>query len=259
MKRTVISIFIVLASIAVSGFIVGRSGNGSGVNITGYPTNDPSLSFSRRESGSNTKNDLESSKVPAEDGNLTNALVSSYINSIIASNPDGPAVVNGERRIRIPDPNFADQINNVFKTKPFERKDLIILSGTSAKEQKDYFDKLASISEKNLSHFQKTEIDLIDEWLNKQTGAGVRQYAAAAAAQIDDLLKTKVPSNLAEFHLELLNLWQKKLLVFRALADSNKDPLKAVLAFGEVANLIQESRGMGEVANRKVANLQYEQ
>jgi len=55
-----------------------------------------------------------------------------------------------------------------------------------------------------------------------------------AENQIDDLLALKVPSQLSAWHLQNLNLWEKKLVVYKAILNLDTDPLKASLAIQQI-------------------------
>ena len=76
-----------------------------------------------------------------------------------------------------------------------------------------------------------------------------------AGKEMSDLLALRVPTQLSAWHLQNLNLWEKKLVVYNAILDLNNDPLKATLAIQEINNVGQENEDLQNTLNNYVKKL----
>jgi hypothetical protein len=64
-----------------------------------------------------------------------------------------------------------------------------------------------------------------------------------------------VPQQLKTWHLQSVNLWEKKIIVFRAILNMGSDPLKTILAMKEVDGINKETVNLQNVMNDFIGDL----
>jgi hypothetical protein len=80
----------------------------------------------------------------------------------------------------------------------------------------------------------------------------LKKYVLAASDQVSQILKTETPESLSDIHLNLLNFWYKKLVIFNSLLETENDPLKGVLALERIPDIINRGQEIEIILNEKM-------
>lgn len=235
-----------IASLLASIFIIygPPSQKNEGVDFTVAENSNSNLNFKTNSTADTpTSNFL----IPSvRDENLTDKLGKTYAQAIIGLNPDDPLSVNGERGLNVPSQEsvnavLQEQLSQKLSFDLFKKGDLKISNENSAVDKLTYLEKLNGLSEKNFSNLKGNFVEMLDEWALKQNNEPLKDYLLRIPKQINDILSLSVPSDLADFHLQNLNLWQKKLTAFTAMLNMNEDPIKSYLAIQELPGIVEEN------------------
>ncbi len=195
-----------------------------------------------------------------ENGNLTEILARSYVDQIFNQNPEGIQAIDGQTRLKIPSVNTLGSSLNDVLTNPaldfpsFERKDLK-LTADNQKSQKFYIESLDNALRKNFSWLKKDILQIIKNFMELGADQDLNRLIDTIPNFINDLLGLPVPDSVSATHIELLNLWQKKLLIYQSLKNKNDDPLKAYLALQKIPEIIQEDINLQSVLMERYKKL----
>lgn len=192
--------------------------------------------------------------------NLTELLIQEYEKEFLKLNQNGPQTINGKTGIK---PISEESFQNLIEKKVsedisfeyFSEKDIKISEDNSVEAQGNYLNLFGAIIQKNFGNFKTPITDIIDRAIEKQKTDDLEKYLNIASNQINDLLALETPSRWKEFHLQNLNLWQKKLTVYTAILNYKDDPLKGVIALKQVENLIDESENIQTVLENRIKEL----
>ncbi len=259
-NRTLIAFLVVLTGGIVSFFILFRGPSGASVS-NGYVFS----STSSQPSVDSSYEVLDPSILPpaalddssSRQANLTDVLADSYLREILAQNPEGPTLVEGEKRVRVPDVSSLEDIAESGLTakiavREFSSRDVRVSSDNSKEAQLAYIKQLESVTTKNFSGFRTSIIDLLDGWMTTQNPALFDSYLQIVSKQIDGLLQISTPSLWTTFHVQHINMWQKKLTLFTALSELENDPLKAYVALQEIPAVFDEGLDLQSVLEEKI-------
>lgn len=137
--------------------------------------------------------------------------------------------------------------NNNFKEIIYPQlteKDIKISDDNSLNAQIKYLRDFSAIGQKNFKSFNTPITTIIEQLIVSENQAPMKEYLAIAQAQIKDLAQIATPSLWKTFHLQNLNLWQKKIAVYNALLNKTEDPLKAIIAFQIINSLRIENENL---------------
>jgi hypothetical protein len=212
------------------------------LSATKSRTTNPALAFRKGTNHSLTAPAIN--EPPAQ--NLTDLLAESYLEEVVRKNPAGPQRVNGKKTLVLPSEEiFAEALAKTKKeigpSKLFGENDIKIINDASRAAELAYLENLNKINQKNFGEFKKSIIEILDEWITNQNGKLLEKYVSLIPAQIQDLLSLPTPIRWKQFHLQNLNLWQKKLAVYSALLNLRNDPLASLLALEQVSPVIEET------------------
>lgn len=215
--------------------------------------NNPSLDFKNP----NQPKTVAAASAPEEffdpeNNNLTELLMRSYVNQIFSQNPEGIQSVGGQTRLKIPSANTLGSsldsalANQVLETPRFGRKD-IKFTDDNQEAQKLYIESLDRVLRKNFSWLKKDIIQIVKNFTERGASQDLDRMIDTIPNFINDLLELPAPDSLSATHIELLNLWQKKLLIYQSIKNTNDDPLKAYLALQKIPEVIQEDTNLQSV------------
>lgn len=218
------------------------------------------LDFQKQTAGNNEilKKNIE------ENGNknLTNYLAQIYTQELVKNNPANlnPAekslrLPKDVSEISLPEEAINEMATDAFLINYFTEKNLKIAADNSPENQLAYIQKFQDINRKNFGQFNKNLVTILDEWILEQKRDDLEKYAGAIPNEINDLLAMNVPILWQSFHLQNLNLWQKKLVTVNALLSLEKDPLKSILAIQQTARVLEENISLDKVLEEKYLNL----
>jgi hypothetical protein len=256
-KRKIIAFVIVFAGIAF--FLINVSSptpknSGLLLGVQGRSDINSNLNFKSAESPSTNALGSLTAAVNGDNSNLTDALAQAYLQNVFSVNTD--VVSNGSSsQIALPTLNLDQEMSQGLKFKQLGIKDIRISPDNSKENQIKYLLSLSTINEKNFKGFNLDISSVLENLLTKKDGQPLQKYLGIASRQINDLLLLPVPSAWQDFHLQNLNLWQKKIIVYGALLDQVTDPLKTVVAIQEIPDVIQESLNLQTTLEEQVKKL----
>ena len=202
-------------------------------------------------------------KQEGDEENLTELLADLYVREIIRLNPSGPKDENGNKSLKVPPLSSIETAEKALQEKIskgsyvnyFTEKDITVSDDNSIRNQVLYLQKFSFITEKNFVGFDKGFSEIIDDWMKFNNTDGLETYAKIATNQIDDLMALETPSLWKSFHLQNLNLWYKKLLVFNAFLNLGNDSLKTILAFQRLPDIMEETVNLQSVLENRFMEL----
>lgn len=219
-------------------------------------TNNPFLAFNKQNLNAESK--IALAAAAGQTTNLTEAFAKLYFQELVKQNPEnfqadqrGLKLPKDISDINLNQDEIAELINQTFKIIPFEIKDIKISQDGSVSAQLAYINALQTINQKNFSQIKDNIVDIVEQWIFYQKKEKLAAYVRAVPNQIKDLLILPVPPAWQEFHLQNLNLWQKKLAAYSALLDIEQDPLKSLPAIQEISLIIQEGLKLDETLQSK--------
>lgn len=224
--------------------------------------NNPLLQFNRQNPTLTAEQKLAVAVSAAGSGNLTDAFAKLYFQEMVKQNPDnfqpdqkGLKLPTDISNLALPEDQVAQLTDQSFQIAPFEIKDIKTTNDNSTQAQLAYVKALQEINEKNFSRIENNIFDIANQWLFEQKKEPLQTIVKIIPGQIKDLLNLTVPSLWQEFHLQNLNLWQKKLVAYSALLGSEQDPLKSMMAMQQVSPLLKENLGLDKILQQKFIEL----
>ena len=147
--------------------------------------------------------------------------------------------------LNAPDVNFTEekiqeQIVNGLTFDEFGLEDVRVSKDDSIKAQVAYMKSIDALLNKNFPGFKQNITDILEEFMQEGNSSSLDYLVAHIPGYIDGLLALETPPLWKVYHLQLLNLWQKKLVAYRAILSVEEDPLKSYIAVQEIPNIINE-------------------
>ncbi|KKS88059.1 hypothetical protein A2116_01225 [Candidatus Jorgensenbacteria bacterium GWA1_49_17] len=245
--KKITAFIIVLAGLGLAIFIAtsGPSKTASSLSVLFGNREDPSLQF--EASLPTTPGSRSSlSEAPTTD-NYTDKLANSYLEELFIRNGD----ITGNTNLSLPtiqlsDESLRESIGDL-EIPSFTRGDIRVTNDDSDAAQITYIEALDSLFQKYFSKFGKGKNDLkdaLEAWFNEKDDRLLKELADGINPFVGELLALEVPETLSDYHLATLNLWQKKLVVYRAFLGMETDPLKTYLALQEIQNIALEDSNL---------------
>jgi len=234
--RKIIAFIIVAAGLGTAAFITGRgvSYEPSPVSVAfGEQKTEPSLQFESTRTQGGLFGNLQNEGSIGNTDNLTDTVVQKYLGNFLNNNLSAPAGGFSEEAIQ-------EQIARGLSSKTFGLEDIRISNDNSVESQIAYMESVDSLLRKNFPGFNRNITDIVEEFTQNGDSDSLEYLTIRIPEYIDGLLDLKVPSLWQVYHLQLVNLWQKKLTAYRAILDVKNDPLKTYIAIQEIPNIINE-------------------
>jgi len=165
--------------------------------------------------------------------NLTNVVVQNYLGKFLNNNLSAPAGGFTEEAIQ-------EQIAKGIVFEEFNLDDIRVSDNDSVKSQIAYMESIDSLLKKNFPGFNKNITDILDEFIQRGDSDSLEYLTTRIPNYIGGLLALETPPLWKVYHLQLLNLWQKKLITYKAILDMKNDPLKTYVAIREISNIVNE-------------------
>jgi hypothetical protein len=146
-------------------------------------------------------------------------------------------------------------LNQNLRFPVFGDKDIRVGGDNSVNKQVEYINGVRKITEENFSGFKTSVLSAMKNFFDRNDAAALTKYVAIAENQLGDLLSLEVPQQLKTWHLQSVNLWEKKIIVFRAILNMGSDPLKTILAMKEVDGINKETVNLQNVMNDFIGDL----
>lgn len=260
-KRKIISAAVVLTGLVLFLIIVNLPDKGGQKTLsadTSNATGDNSgFGFQINQNRNLITNPISADKNSAVTDNLTNLLAQNLSQNILETNN---GFSQGTSTIKLPSSDsigaaLAQSATQNLQFPIFSDKDIRIGADNSEAAQLAYIKALGEMSKKNFAGFNTSIITILNNFLEQSNSDALAKYVGIAGRQVNDLLALKVPQQLSAWHLQNLNLWKKKLVVYSAMLDLNSDPLKTIVAFKEIPKLVQETLDLDSVIQQKFTKL----
>ena len=140
-------------------------------------------------------------------------------------------------------------------SRSYTRSDIRVSNETSREAQLRYF---ARFAETNAAHFKTipwTLAEALDLWTQDGNTEPLERYRSAIPGVITDLLAVTPPENLAVFHLQTLNFWERTLALYAALLDLDDDPVRFLVALREAPSILDEAILIQNAMDQKIKSL----
>ncbi len=193
--------------------------------------------------------------------NLTDILTQNYAQTVLQMNNGfAGATPDATNTISFPSVDtmastIAGSLNQNLPYQSFTAKDISVATDNSTSSQLAYIEAFSALSAKNFSGFKASLSDAIDQFVSDNDPTLLLQYVAIIRSEVSGLLPLTVPSQMAAWHLENLNLWEKKLSAYTAILNMQNDPLKAYIALNEIDGLVGETQTLQNTINNQVGLL----
>lgn len=182
---------------------------------------------------------------PAPQENVTSEVIKKYGEELFRLNEDkvGQTAVTPSE-INTPSEEFLseiltkDVVSNTLSIPPFTASDVLVVSSTPERV-KEYADAYQRISSGNFGSELPPYLTAAYEALLESRPASLRTHVRAASNQVRDLRALQVPEDALPLHLELLNIWNRRVVIGNALLDQN-DPLRRVLALNSLSDAFEK-------------------
>ncbi len=246
-KRKIISAAIILSGLALFLVILNLPSRNAPkpLSVEGGGTYDSGFQYKTSQNRNSFTNPAQAPGELSAGDNLTDALANSFSQGVFEANG---GITQGEKNPSVALPNsdavtsaINQSMEQTIQFPVFSEKDIRIISDSSSAAQSAYLESLGKISEENFNGFKTPMPTILDEFFSKNNPAKLSKYVAIAENQITDLLTLKVPQRFSAWHLQNLNLWNKKAVIYKAILGIDADPLKAIIAIKEIDNLFDES------------------
>jgi len=255
-KRKIIPVAIVLSGLVLSLIIFNLSTKSDSktvsINGAGGINNNSDFQYQVDQNRNAVVNPIPAGQNASTTSNLTEIMAQNLSQNIFQANSNNP---NGTSSIELPtSDSLGDMISQSASSQTiqfpaFTEKDIRIGTDNSKGAQVAYIENLGNLSKNNFSKFGISITDILDNFFNNNDSGTLSKYVDAIGKEVSDVLALTVPQKLSAWHLQNLNLWEKKLVVYRAILEFNDDPLKGVLAIKEVNNIIDENNNLIGIIN----------
>jgi hypothetical protein len=259
-KRGVISAAIIVSGLLLFFIIINLPGAGSGGTTPGNggvgPETDSNLQFQVNQNRNIVANPVPTAGEGSEPNNLTDNLTKDLTQNMMKINSDN----YGTSTVRVPSSDSLSEmvnqsLNQNLRFPVFGDKDIRVGGDNSVNKQVEYINGVRKITEENFSGFKTSVLSAMKNFFDRNDAAALTKYVAIAENQLGDLLSLEVPQQLKTWHLQSVNLWEKKIIVFRAILNMGSDPLKTILAMKEVDGINKETVNLQNVMNDFIGDL----
>lgn len=257
MRSRKIMSFLILALGVATAISLGSGGDkkdsrdGFLASIEAIKNRDPFLAYKKSSfsvdslgtAGSPSEKNKIGSSNSAE--NLTTALANIYLGEMARKNPN----LAGAKTLTLPNESsleklIAEQITQGIQSKVYSKKDIRVSETSSASTERAYMESFAALTQKNFKSVSGSIDQFLVSLFEKKNPGPLRNYIEAATAEVSDLLALETPESVLDLHLEILNLWEKKISVYGAFLDSEKDPLRGLVALQSIGSIISENESL---------------
>ena len=139
--------------------------------------------------------------------------------------------------------NSSDKPVSPYHPKVDERR-FKISQDVSSDNQIRYIKELENIAQKKLAGFNKTNVEVLNEIVEKKDASSATQLADIYGMIADDSYQIVVPSNWVDFQKAFVSHFYSAQSMWTAIADFQNDTLKAYLAAQFISNLEDSAKGL---------------
>ncbi|MDP2704596.1 MAG: hypothetical protein Q8P01_05320 [bacterium] len=244
-KPKLISLVVVLLGIAVAFYVTSQNN----------PSPSPAeLGASLETSGALTYKDFLkqfplTKTLGSSSENVTDKVIKEYGEELFRLNQDktGGKPVSPSQVVA-PSEEFLNtlvtqELGGLLPIPLFTIQDVRTSSNNTEKGLAAYFTSYQQITQENLRGITPSFLAAAEEAVAKSRVTSLNAHISAAEREVRDLLQLEVPEKLAPLHIELLNMWQRRLVIGRALQERD-DPLKRVVALNSLSQAMDLELGL---------------
>lgn len=166
-------------------------------------------------------------------GNATESLINTLSNDIV--NSEGSEISKDKVNEMI-----NESLGGYFEKDKFTLKDIKISENNSRQDQINYIESVdEDLNEIGEDFKGETAKTTLRKFLEKNNSEPLDYLISNIPKFIDMLLEKEAPPSLAETHVDLLNLWQKKLNIYSSIKNYKEDQLKAFSAIKKFPDIVE--------------------
>ena len=225
---------------AVVGLVIittDRDAESNRIDAVSKPTIEQFLAFSSTPTTNISQQNLQyepySPSLPdlGETDNFTELLARQYATNILT---EGEQALDTNALIR----TFQDQSTEKLRPLYFTEEDIVVSSDNSLSAQITYINIVKPLL---WADDNDSGLGILSLFINQGVPDNIaEQVTEELVSQLDKMLRTTSPLSWRVFHLDLVNLWQEKILVFQSLSELQSDPLKAYMALQLLPAVMQQ-------------------
>lgn len=244
-KRKILALIILLAGVIISVSVVSSGDDGGKITtaISEALESNPALDFE------NSDKENSKLKIPGgsdgnsggEDVNMTDSLAEAYSEILFQKISGGIFPSEDDAVEELLKKNYLQSLT--YKT--FDEKDIKVSLNNSGANQIAYVEEVDRALWNNFGEIKNENTSTaINKFFENDDPSVLKKLIEVTPGYLDDLLQAEVPSTWKDFHLEMLNVWQKKLTVYEAIYDYESDPSKASLAVQDLPEIVRKSKDL---------------
>jgi len=240
-KKKVLAVGVLLAGIGCSVYLLFYN---SGARAT-----SPTIAGSERSGGSfvdltgNTNLDITDPSL-----NITDEVAKEYTKKIVQMNAGGQG---DTANITLPDATafetiVKDYLSKNIQFREYTEKDIRLLNDDSVQTKKAYFENLQKIQNKLISPLKTNFVYAAALFVTDKKSDELQKHINVASTYITNVLEISVPKSAKQFHIDLLNIYEKRRILGTTLLENPDDPLKSVVVLQEMEKLNEEEINLAD-------------
>jgi len=244
-RRFVIAIFIIIIGAGASFWIVNsKSKTGSVASLFEIIRSSAEAGRFATSSDSNTQAAASAGLGQSDQTNIADRIIGRYKQEVFNANAYGAGTSSP---ITIPNESVLgtiidEELAQGIAITPFKTQDIKISNDNSKDAAIAYLNDIKKAYAKNVDKFNGNGnyFGIVSDAVTSQNTGKLQEYLAATSNQITDLLAITAPSDLTSLHLGLVNAWNKRYALGKAILEGDKDVMKPVAALQELSIAIND-------------------
>ncbi len=157
----------------------------------------------------------------------------------------------------------APSVDDIFKNaqinfnlvSDIDDAELKISQNNSREEKIKYLEAVKGINKRNFGDFNKSYLEVLIDVFQKLEFSSATRLATIYKNLASDYLNLTVPSSWIGFHKKAIIFYKNSEIVYQALANYPKDPIKAYLALEMVEGLVSDAEQTQEAFSKETQQL----
>lgn len=249
-KRRLLAFVILIGGIVLASIILYSGNSGEGGSLIsflggsgGVPSN---LNFKLGAPGNVT---AASGGTASSSDNLTEQVVKAYGAQILALNARGMKKTNADAPITVPSDQLLSDLISQGLTQgipvpTFGKNDIRILKTDSTEVALTYLKALVTSYERDFKKASGNFFSAVSDAVQNEKPDALLTHTNAISGFLADLLQVPVPPSWENFHLQMLNLWQRRLTLANTILGNADDPLKTIVAVQQLSDGVDAEQAM---------------
>jgi hypothetical protein len=146
---------------------------------------------------------------------------------------------------------------SVLFSPTIDDKDLKISQNNSKEAKKKYFDAIGKVMLENINSDYRNPMIAMQNFASNYDVSGIKRIIDAYSKMLNGVVNTEVPSDYLEIHKRYIVFLKKAKMVYSAIANYDKDPVKATLSAKLITGVAEADLAIKEeYADKVLQNLQ---